>query len=160
MILPVNWQKQAHVERLSLTPVKTSPHNNLIPDRTKKMRLKDYIGKDFLVKISAGHNYFGFDFEEILDKYRFHKKSEKSIEEMQNARQQMIKEEYLVVYDEFRFISGTVKNDKLFDMVMQLGKLSGEQLYAKRLYVNARISGRNKNELNVRTDELFHDQGW
>ena len=145
-----NYFMQTHVERLHLIPRKYTPSNNLIPDRTKKMKLKDYIGKEFLVKISAGDNYFGFD--------------EKLIQDHRKMNFYMLggchEHELLVIYDKFRFVCGTVKNVKLFDMVMQFGKLSGEQIYAKRIYINARIIGRNKNEIEVRTDELLHYQGW
>ena len=66
----------------------------------------------------------------------------------------------VLIYDEFRFVSGSVENEKLFQIVSQYGKLSGEQIYAKRIYLLATIIGRNKNEIEVRTDELFHDLGW
>ena len=66
----------------------------------------------------------------------------------------------LFIYDEFRFVCGTVENEKLFQIVRQYGKLSGEHIYAKRIYLCAKIIGRNKNEIEVRTDELFHDLGW
>ena len=69
-------------------------------------------------------------------------------------------EDFLIVYDEFRFVSGSVENEKLFQIVRQYGKLSGEQNYHKRIYLWATIIGRNKNVIEVRTDELFHDLGW
>ena len=72
----------------------------------------------------------------------------------------VLEDKFLIIYDEFRFIKGSVENDKLFDIVMQFGKLSGEQIYAKRIYMYAKIIGKKKNELLVRTDELLHDQGW
>ena len=66
----------------------------------------------------------------------------------------------LMIYDEFRFISGATKSPKIWDIVRQFGKLSGEKCYNKRIFLHARLHRGNKNELLVRTEQLLHDQGW
>ena len=68
----------------------------------------------------------------------------------------------LVIYDEFRNISGHTTCTKLFDIVRQFGKLSGEKCYNKRLFVKARLlSGPFPVwKILVKTDQFFHEQGW
>ena len=66
----------------------------------------------------------------------------------------------ILVYDEYRFVSGTAKNEDLRNLVRQFGKLSGEQIYNKQLYLKVKLKGKNKNNLEVRTAEIFHNQGW
>ena len=115
------------------------------------MKIGDYKGKEFLVKIGAGDNHFGLksDLSKMSATRAFSYKM--SGGGLDNA---------IVIYDEFRFVCGTVENEKLFQIVRQYGKLSGEQNFNKRIYLWATIIGRNKNEIEVRTDELFHDLGW
>ena len=115
------------------------------------MKMIDYKGKEFMVKIAAGDNYFGF-------KPDMSKRPAEHVISYSMLGGGCGNE--VVIYDEFRFVSGSVENEKLFQIVTQYGKLSGEQIYAKRIYLWAMIIGRNKNEIEVRTDELFHDLGW
>lgn len=82
------------------------------------------------------------------------------LEKLAMLIQKQPSDEVLLVYDKFRFVCGTASNQKLFDIVRQFGKLSGEKIYNKRIYLYARMSKGNKNELIVRTDELVHEQGW
>ena len=42
----------------------------------------------------------------------------------------------------------------------QFGRLSGEAVFNKRIYLKARIVMKSKNELLVDRTELFHDLGW
>ena len=66
----------------------------------------------------------------------------------------------MFLYDKYRFVCGTVVNDHLHDFVMQYGKLCGEQVFSKRIYLFANILGKNKNELEVRTDQMEHFKDW
>ena len=115
------------------------------------MKISDYKGKEFMVKIGAGDNCFGL-------------KPDMSKRPAEHAITVAMlgggSGNEVVIYDKFRFVSGSVENEKLFQIVRQYGKLSGEQNYNKRIYLWATIIGRNKNEIEVRTDELFHDLGW
>ena len=115
------------------------------------MKIVDYKGKEFIVKIAGGDNYFGL-------------KPDMSKRPAEHAITCSMlgggSGNEVVIYDEFRFVSGTVENEKLFQIVRQCGKLSGEQNYHKIIYLWAKLIGRNKNEIEVRTDELFHDLGW
>ena len=132
---------------LSLESMNITPRNDLIQDRRKKRVVKDYVGKEFLIKISAAKDQFGLQ------------PSEKALPPnfpMESAGD----DNDLWVYDQFRFVSGATRNDKLQNLVRQFGKLSGEKIYNKRIYLHARIRNNNKNELQVRTDQLLHDQGW
>ena len=45
---------------------------------------------------------------------------------------------------------------------MFIGKLAGEKLYNKRLYLMAKLVewSKDKMTLDVKVDEFFHDQGW
>ena len=115
------------------------------------MKIVDYKGKEFIVKIAGGDNYFGLK----PDMSKRPKEHDISYSMLGGGFGNEV-----VIYDEFRFVSGSVENEKLFQIVRQYGKLSGEQIYAKRIYLWATIIGRNKNEIEVRTDELFHDLGW
>ena len=142
---------ETNIQKLSITPAYITPTNNLIPNRRRERKLGDYKGKEFLVKIGAGDNCFGFK-RDMSKMSSLHAMSYKM------AGGGLGNE--LWIYDEFRFVCGTVENEKLFQIVRQYGKLSGEQNYHKRIYLCAKIIGRNKNEIEVRTDELFHDLGW
>ena len=66
----------------------------------------------------------------------------------------------LVIYDEFRFISGITQNKEVKNLVRQFGKLSGEAVFNKRIYLKARIVKGSKNELLVDRTKLFHELGW
>ena len=123
--------------------------NKLIDDRTSKKKLKDFKGKQFLVKITAGQDHFGFD---------------------ENTMTRILKQNHLPsasrpidelwVYDEFRFVCGATQNERMKEIVRQFGRLTGEKIFTKQIFLHARIHRANKNELEVRTDQLFHDQGW
>ena len=127
-----NYFTQTNMTHLSLQQMDNIlPCNQLIPNRKKKMKLTDYRGKDFLVKISNGDNNFG-----------------------------QAKDENLLIYDEFRFISGIAQNKEVKNLVRQFGRLSGEAVFNKRIYLKARIVMKSKNELLVDRTELFHDLGW
>ena len=148
---------ETNIQKLSIKPEIITicniitPINNLIPDRRRQRKLGDYKGKEFLVKIGAGDNCFGF------------KRDMSKMSSLHAMAYNMVGGglgNELWIYDEFRFVCGTVENEKLFQIVRQYGKLSGEQNYNKRIYMCAKIIGRNKNEIEVRTDELFHDLGW
>ena len=119
------------MKRLSLQPRDFLPGNQLIPNLKKKMKLKDYRGKEFLVKISNGDNNLSHLFDDDL-----------------------------VIYDEFRFISGITQNKEVKNLVRQFGKLSGEAVFNKRIYLKARIVKGSKNELLVDRTKLFHELGW
>ena len=122
---------QTNMKRLSLQPRDFLPGNQLIPNLKKKMKLKDYRGKEFLVKISNGDNNLSHLFDDDL-----------------------------VIYDEFRFISGITQNKEVKNLVRQFGKLSGEAVFNKRIYLKARIVKGSKNELLVDRTKLFHELGW
>ena len=140
---------ETNVVELSLIPMKFERRNKLIEDRTAKKQLKDYRGKDFLVKISAGDDGFG------LDRSGDAKSSVAGATRTGEAGD-------LWIYDEFRFISGATKCPKIFDLVRQFGKLSGEKCYNKRIFLFARLLGGPHPvwKISVRTDQLFHEQGW
>ena len=133
---------------LSLTPADISPANQLIANHIKegkKKRLKDYKDREFLVKVTAGTEYFGLD------------------EEMAKAKLQQDEEpegSTLFVYDKLRFVCGVVENEGLNQFVRQYGKLCGEKIYSKRIYLFARICGKSENYLQIRTNEMEHEQGW
>ena len=56
---------------------------------------------------------------------------------------------------------GKVENDELRQFVRQYGKLCGEKIYSKRIYLFARIEEKKSaNYLQLRTDEMEHEQGW
>ena len=133
---------------LSITPKTNAGSNHLIEDRTAEKELKDYEDKEFLVKFSAGDDGFGLD---------------RSDEEMFGIKIGHLKKDLmdtLRIYDEFRFIYGDTKCQKMFDIVRHFGKLSGEKCYNKRIFLYARLNRGNKNELLVRTDQFLHEQGW
>ena len=120
--------------------------------RTAKKHLKDYIGKDFLVKFSAGDDGFGLDRSDDAT----------SLVERVTRVTRTGEPGDLWIYDEFRFISGITKCPKIFDLVRQFGKLSGEKCYNKRIFLLARLLGGPHPvwKISVRTDQLFHEQGW
>ena len=133
--------------KLNLAREDISPSNKLISSYVKegkKKKLKEYRGVEFLVKVTAGTEYFGLD--------REMRKEMRSDEEPEGDR--------LFVYDKFRFVCGTVKNDELKQFVREYGKLCGEKIYSKRIYLFAQICGKTKNHLQIRTDEMHHEQGW
>ena len=106
-----------------------------------------YRDLEFLVKVTAGTEYFGLD------------------QEMANAELQQDDEpdgKTLFVYDKLRFVCGRVENEGLNQFVRQYGKLCGEKIYSKRIYLFAKICDKAKsaNYLEVRTDEMEHEQGW
>ena len=138
---------ETNVVLLSLTPMKITRRSHLIEDRAAKKKLKDYRRKEFLIKITAGDDGFGLD---------------RSGEKHFGIDMGLVREDpnMLMIYDEFRFISGTTKCPKIWDIVRQFGKLSGEKCYNKRIFLHARLHRGNKNELLVRTDQFFHEQGW
>ena len=139
--------QRTKVIKLNLAPEDISPSNKLISSYVKegkKKKLKEYRGVEFLVKVTAGTEYFGLD--------REMRKEMRSDEEPEGDR--------LFVYDKFRFVCGTVKNDELKQFVREYGKLCGEKIYSKRIYLFAQISGKTKNHLQIRTDEMHHEQGW
>ena len=139
---------ETNVVELSFTPEKINRSNKLIEDRTAKKQLKDYKGKNFLVKISAGDDGFGLDRSDAKSLVgRITRTGEPGD---------------LWIYDEFRFISGITRCPKLFDLVREFGKLSGEKCYNKRIYLSARLLGGPLPvwKISVRTDQLFHEQGW
>ena len=118
----------------------------MIEDRRRKKKLKDYIGTEFLIKIAAGAESFG------LQPTRTSARTMMFPSKADN--------EQLWVYDEFRFISGLTRNKQILNIVRKLGKLAGEKIYSKRIYLFARILKTNPNELEVKTDRLFHELGW
>ena len=110
------------------------------------MKVSQYEGKEFLVKIAAGNNWFGLDGKNMKGLKK------NSIITGDN--------DTLFVYDEYRFVSGIVEHEKLNSLIRQFGKLSGEKIYNKQIYFKAKLKGKNKNHLEVKTDKLYHDQGW
>ena len=146
---------QNNLTRLFLQPQNDIiPCNQLIPNRKKKMKLRDYKGKEFLVKIASGDNCFG-QADALLTSLmqRMPKKNCVDVHGISDN---------LLIYDEFRFVCGTVTGDnkEILNLVRQFGKLSGEKIYNKRIYLKARIMKGNKNELLVDTTQLYHEQGW
>ena len=135
---------------LSLTPAKIERRNKLIEDRSAKKQVKDYRGRDFLVKISAGDDGFGLD--------RSDKKSLDLVAKITRTGEPGD----MLIYDEFRFISGITRCPKIFDLVREFGKLSGEKCYNKRIYLTAKLLGGPLPmwKIVVRTDQFFHEQGW
>merc|ERR1719239_228807 len=111
--------------------------------------MKDYRRKDFLVKISAGGDNFGLD--HLVNK---------SLDLVAKITRTGEPGD-LWIYDEFRFISGITRCPKIFDLVREFGKLSGEKCYNKRIYLTAKLLGGPLPmwKILVRTDHFFHEQG-
>jgi len=145
-----NYFSETIMVNLSRKPEVFSPANKLIKDERAKKKKKGYKNKEFLIKISCGGNGFGLDTE----------KGGTGLQKLAMMVCRQPDDDVLWVYDKFRFVCGTANNQKLFDVVRQFGKLSGEKVYNKRIYLYARMSKGNKNELIVRKDELVHEQGW
>ena len=141
---------EIHIIKLSVTPMDIRPANQLIEDRTTKKKLKDYRGKEFLIKITAGPDHFGFDPKLIR----------KNMKEYEAPFSHNPSADEMWLYDEFRFVCGVAKNKKIEEIVRQFGKLTGEKTFTKQIFLHARMLRANKNELQVRTDHLLHDQGW
>ena len=59
----------------------------------------------------------------------------------------------LAIYDEFRFISGASRSIKIWDIVCQFGKLSGEKIYNKRIFPYAKLHRGNKKTRDKRHTE-------
>ena len=140
---------RTQIIKVALTPADLSPSNELIANyikEGKKKKTRDYKGKEFLVKVTAGADYFGLD------------------EAKANVKLQEDEEpegKTLNIYDKFRFVCGRVENDELRQFVRQYGKLCGEKIYSKRIYLFARIEEKKSaNYLQLRTDEMEHEQGW
>ena len=115
---------------LSLTPINVVRRNHLIEDRTAKKKVTDYQGKEFLVKVTAGDDGFGLD-----------RSAEKKLGVIPAQNQDL---QGLTIYDEFRFISGVTKCQKIWDIVRQFGKLSGDKIYNKRIFLYAQLHRGNK----------------
>ena len=113
--------------------------------------MRDYEGKEFLVKVSAGDDGFGLDRSEDYTMLL-----------LQTLGQQFAEPDSLWIYDEFRFISGATKCPKLLDIVRQFGKLSAEKVSNRRIYLYARLLGGPRPfwTISVRTDQFSHEQGW
>ena len=139
--------EKCQVIELSFTHEKLERRNRLIEDRTAKRHKSDYKGKEFLIKITAGDDGFGLDRSTDTRGLGMGKNAEPGT---------------LFIYDEFRFISGITKCSKLHDIVRQFGKLSGEKVSNRRIYLYARLlfGPRPVCKLSVRIDKLFHEQGW
>ena len=87
---------ETNIQKLSITPGYFTPRNNLIPDRRRKMKIGDYKGKEFLVKIGAGDNHFGL--KPDLSKMSAVRAFSYIGGGLDNE---------VVIYDEFRFVSGS-----------------------------------------------------
>ena len=66
----------------------------------------------------------------------------------------------VMVYDQSRIVSGRLEHEQLFNIVRQFGKLGSEMNYSKRIFLNARIIKKDINHIQVRIDDLVHDQSW
>ena len=108
------------------------------------MKVRDYKKLDqFLIKITAGAEYFGLD--NSINKLKSDEEPEGDV---------------LFAYDKLRFVCGTIQNDQLYEFVRQYGKLCGEKIFSKRIYLFAKIVGNSQTKLEVRTDEMNHELGW
>ena len=138
---------ETNVIELSFTHEKLERRNRLIEDRTAKRHKSDYKGKEFLIKITAGDDGFGLD---------------RSTDTRGLGMGRNAEPGSLFIYDEFRYISGITKCPKLFEIVRQFGKLSGEKVSNRRIYLYARLlcGPHPVWKLSVRIDKLFHEQGW
>ena len=142
-----SYFEKNHILNITLTPADIKPSNNLITEfvkKGKKKRVRDYKKLDqFLIKITAGADYFGLD---------------KSINKLKSDEEP--EGDVLFVYDKLRFVCGTIQNDHLYEFVRQYGKLCGEKIFSRRIYLFAKIVGSCQNNLEVRTDEMKHELGW
>ena len=102
------------------------------------MTLDQYLGKEFLVKVTAGRDHFGMTSQDLVSD----------------------EDEKLFVYDEYRFVTGITFNGKLFNIVRLFGKLTGEKIFSKKLYLYAKITKRDKTRIEVRTDQFVHNLDW
>ena len=133
------YVRQTFIEHLILDDTyQILPSNTLLQNRMKKMTLDDYLGREFLVKVTAGRDHFGMNSQDLVSD----------------------EDEKLFVYDEYRFVSGITCNSKLFTLVRLFGKLTAEKIFSKRLYLFAKITKRDKTRIEVRTDQFVHNLDW
>ena len=128
------YLRETHTEDLDLDTMEgTWVTNKLIEDRTDRTkRLKDYKGKEFLVKITTCEE--GYDPKD---------------------------DDRILVYDEARFICGRATNPKIYDLTRNFGKLCMDKLYSKRIYLKARLIGKTRNRIRlVDINKFYHDQPW
>ena len=144
------YLRETHTEDLDLdTSEGTWVPNKLIEDRTDRTkRLKDYKGKEFLVKITAGGG---------PRKYSSGGNSGLGLEQGDDPND----DDRILVYDEARFICGRATNPKIYDLTRNFGKLCMDKLYSKRIYLKARLIGKTRNRIRlVDINKFYHDQPW
>ena len=135
---------------IELVPGKFNPNNNIIKDHTKPLPPSHYKKGEFLVKLANGDDYYGLP----------QSKKMKQRNEYLNFKKKHPDD--LWIYDKFRNISGISQHRELTKFVRQLGRLAGEKVYNKRVYLYARLIslGKKKIVLEVRSNEILHEQGW
>ena len=102
-------------------------------------RKKDLLNIEFLVKVQAGKEGHILHGGGLANK---------------------VEDSNITIYDKSRTVSGSVNNEKLFNLVRQFGKLCSEMNYSKRIFLYAKILKKNVDHIQVRTDLLLHDQDW
>ena len=129
------YVQQTFIEQLILDDT-----HQILPSKNnmKEMTLGDYLAKEFLVKVTAGRDHFGMISEDLIAD----------------------EDEQLLVYDEYRFVTGITCNSKLFNIVRLFGKLTGEKIFSKELYLYAKVTKREKTRIEVRTDQFVHNLDW
>ena len=67
----------------------------------------------------------------------------------------------LWIYDEFRNISGVAQDICLTKKVRALGRLGGEKVYNKRIYLHSKLVKYTSNTIiiEVNSELVLHDQG-
>ena len=152
--------QREHIFELTINRVDFEPSNRTIENHRAKKSMSFYKKKEFLVKVNHGDTLFGLQeptqLEQMADILLDHPQASeiKKISEKNKDN--------LCIYDKFRNISGITTNDKLVALIRSTGRLSGDQIYNKRVYLWASLV-RHKDKtivINVKTDKILHDLGW
>ena len=132
--------REKYTFRLRLMHENYEPHQavkNFKGTKSKKELIKEK--GEFLVKVQAGQEGNVFSGGGLADR---------------------VDDSSVMVYDKSRIVTGSLEHEQLFNLVRQFGKLGSEMNYSKRIYLNARIIKKDINHIQVRIDDLVHDQGW
>ena len=139
-----NLFQHQNIRIVELIPMPFSPANTTIKIYARPLKFAWYENKEqFMVKLNHGDNSFGL----------------REKDEGNNPDENKI----VMIYDQYRNISGLCYDKQLIRFIRELGKLSGEKVYNKRTFLMASVLGKTKAghiKIKIKTDIVYPDQDW